>query len=776
MNTPRIKALWKNLFSSDLRRYFLYFCGISLFITLLLTICTKSYVSNILKKQAIESNEDSLVQLSNAQDTIMAEIEKSLTNVIFDPDFADFSNSYSTIEKFNLNEKLQRVTFSNKNLEDIAIFYPSNAAVLSATNGIYDLSSYYDSDFLNELLSQASRYNHTEARLKYDPETRKDVSVISIIKTIPINISTSGLPSAILIADINASSLQRIVDSIKISNASSVVMTTYSGNVIAGSKHLSNPDFSQFYTEDSDTALLKSFTGEVSGAEMLISQLYSERYKWMYFYLTPTSVLNKKLNTLNLFLFLLCLILVFFSVVGSYILAKRLYNPILKIAQRFFDTETETDHIALIDKNVDTLITANKNLNELLFDYNLHLKNEYVTGLLAGEYKDMDSVSSSLEYYDINFDVNGSFVVFALSIDTAHSSEKNHSKKQKDTFMIYMSGLIENEVLQDYNGFVFAKSENMYIIILNFASDKDFETIPKIAYEAANKTSVLLSESLKYPFTIGVSNISRGISNLQVCYNEAMYALNYKLISGYNNIILYESVNSPDRVVQYPYNIEKNIATALKAVDKQQLKSEFDAFVAYVIDNTLNTDVIRQFFLQLFAATSRCMYDMNITFEDIGLSQDELYKKLLNAQKAKEFPLCIEELHEAVLNHEILKRESKNKDILAAVNEYIRSNLSADLSTAKLAGIFFLSPSYLRKIYKEENSITLKQFIDDERIRYAKELLENSSDIKINDIPEKIGYLSSQAFTRSFKNHTGMTPREYRAKVLRRESISSEEE
>lgn len=767
-----IKEL-KKILSNDFWRYFIYFCCISLFVVIMFALCSKTYFSNTLKTQTVEASENTLIQIRNAQDAIISEIDKSLTNVIFDPDFFSFKTSYSITKKFSMMEKLQRIATSNPYFSDVVIYYPQEGFVLSAYSGINSIDTYYDKDYILEVASKIPLINHAEPRIKYDTEIERNIGVISMAKTIPIN--SSSAPRAFIIADVDASSLNQLVNSVKTAARSYVVITNSSGDIIAQNRDLPELDLKHFLTEE-NLSVPYSVTGEINGENMFISRLNSSRHKWMCFYLTPTSALSGKINALNVFIFLLSLLVIFLSFVGSYILSQRLYEPIRKIAQRFLNGKKEKNHLAVIDENVNKLIAVNKDMNELLSDYKIHLKNKYLTELLSGEHKDVNSIAASLSYYDINFDINGYFIVFAMSIDTDSELKNDHSKKQNDMFMIYINELVTNEILAKYNGFSIGKSENMYMVTLNFDSKEDPKELADIAYAISREISTLFSTNLHYPFAIGVSNVYTGIANIQACCDEAVCALNYKLISGYNNIILYQSINSPEKSKIYPYDIEKDMCTALKARDREHLHRSVNQFAAYILDNPPDTEVIRLFFLQLLASTQRSMYDMGITFNDIGLSQNEIYTYMLNEPTIERLLARMNELHDTILNFEVQKRENKNRDILTSINEYIRMHLNADLSINRLAEIFYLSPSYLRKIYKDEYNVTIKQFIDFERIEHAKLLYETNPDIINIDVSNQIGYSSVQAFARAFKNHTGMAPGDYRTMVIRQRISTTDKE
>lgn len=87
-------------------------------------------------------------------------------------------------------------------------------------------------------------------------------------------------------------------------------------------------------------------------------------------------------------------------------------------------------------------------------------------------------------------------------------------------------------------------------------------------------------------------------------------------------------------------------------------------------------------------------------------------------------------------------------------------NQHADLNT--LAGMVFLTPSYLSKLFKQETGLTLTDYIIEIRIRKAKQLLKNAPDLKVHEIGTEVGYPDPAYFNKLFKKVVGVTPNEYK--------------
>jgi len=72
------------------------------------------------------------------------------------------------------------------------------------------------------------------------------------------------------------------------------------------------------------------------------------------------------------------------------------------------------------------------------------------------------------------------------------------------------------------------------------------------------------------------------------------------------------------------------------------------------------------------------------------------------------------------------------------------------------------SASRLRTIFKRAAGIPLGSYLKNYRLNRAMALLRTSN-MSISEIATETGFTSPQAFSRSFRKETGVTPRSYRS-------------
>lgn len=111
-----------------------------------------------------------------------------------------------------------------------------------------------------------------------------------------------------------------------------------------------------------------------------------------------------------------------------------------------------------------------------------------------------------------------------------------------------------------------------------------------------------------------------------------------------------------------------------------------------------------------------------------------------------------------VLNHDSQAPavySNQVNDILS----YINQNITGDISLPELADHFYLSSSYLCRIFKAATGITVHKYITAKRITMAKVLL--SEGCSVNETCERCGFRDYSSFFKSFTSAVGISPKKF---------------
>ena len=88
--------------------------------------------------------------------------------------------------------------------------------------------------------------------------------------------------------------------------------------------------------------------------------------------------------------------------------------------------------------------------------------------------------------------------------------------------------------------------------------------------------------------------------------------------------------------------------------------------------------------------------------------------------------------------------------------------LESDLSLQSLADRVRISPHHLSQILNEKLEKSFYDYINEQRVEYAKQLLVREPHRSIIDIAFQSGYNNKNSFYNAFRRHTGTTPSDYR--------------
>ncbi|WP_068617328.1 AraC family transcriptional regulator [Paenibacillus tuaregi] len=101
-----------------------------------------------------------------------------------------------------------------------------------------------------------------------------------------------------------------------------------------------------------------------------------------------------------------------------------------------------------------------------------------------------------------------------------------------------------------------------------------------------------------------------------------------------------------------------------------------------------------------------------------------------------------------------------HKKVLEIVN-FIDNHYAERLQICQIAQQFSISPSYLSRTFKETTGFTFIEYLNNLRIKKARELLTSSS-YNITEIAEQVGFDNCSHFGRTFKIIMGVSPLSFR--------------
>ncbi len=109
---------------------------------------------------------------------------------------------------------------------------------------------------------------------------------------------------------------------------------------------------------------------------------------------------------------------------------------------------------------------------------------------------------------------------------------------------------------------------------------------------------------------------------------------------------------------------------------------------------------------------------------------------------------------------EIIKDDKFEKNMAKKMIDYIHLNFSRDISLDEISEYFNMTPAYFSTVFKYYTGYNYKDYLNSYRVKVSKDLLQNSN-LKINEVANKVGCINVNTFIRIFKKYEGMSPGQY---------------
>ncbi|MGD1910672.1 MAG: helix-turn-helix domain-containing protein [Rivularia sp. (in: cyanobacteria)] len=168
--------------------------------------------------------------------------------------------------------------------------------------------------------------------------------------------------------------------------------------------------------------------------------------------------------------------------------------------------------------------------------------------------------------------------------------------------------------------------------------------------------------------------------------------------------------------------------------------------------------------------------DLRLKFRDQNSQIEQIIMMLyseMNGGSGWGSKLYIESLTNAlavnVLRDYSIKRTNFNLQLgalsdskLLLVTDYINDNIATEIKLSELATLVGISQFHFSRLFKKSLGISPHKYVIQQRVEQAKSLLKNP-ELSVTEIALLSGFNSHSHLSKSFRQLTGFTPKEYRA-------------
>ena len=358
-------------------------------------------------------------------------------------------------------------------------------------------------------------------------------------------------------------------------------------------------------------------------------------------------------------------------------------------------------------------------------------------------------------HIDLNFDL---MQVAVIELGFTHSSTEQQIENLWRKFASL--NICEEIVLTKSNGIVFTDpSDNIVIIFREQGSVSNMEAaIREILAECMREISKIIR--IHSFSTVGSAVTSH--RELGLSYRQAISSMDYKLVIGLNKTAFYtdsyehESINPQSRSIDVEL-LKDLIRTRNNTESMKYIHQLFETHQEDQITPGQIRDMMIEIVIILLNVTREFRSD---ALQIIDVNDFTL--KLHSAKNLSDLLSEIDKITNDSIHHIQLTMDKKYSKIVSDAIEYVKENyVSPDISLKTLSAYLDVNTAYLGRTFKEETGEFFSDFLTKLRIDKAKHYL-TTTQLKINEISNLVGFLNSTYFYTIFKKYTGINPGNFR--------------
>ncbi len=232
-----------------------------------------------------------------------------------------------------------------------------------------------------------------------------------------------------------------------------------------------------------------------------------------------------------------------------------------------------------------------------------------------------------------------------------------------------------------------------------------------------------------------------------------------------NRKALEAKLNARNLVLNYSFDKERDLVSKVKLDDREGAKKVFQELLADIfISGAANIPTVKARALELLVVVSRAAAEAGAEFAQVLEINTDIVQEISFMNTIAEITLGAVQALDKYMNAVQRNNKVKNHQIMNKIKDYIRSNYDKGLTLEMIAESVYLSPYYISRIFKEEQGVTVTDYLTKVRMEEAKKLLRNPRH-NIDEISEKLGYSDPSYFSKVFRRNEGMSPSQFRQKA-----------
>lgn len=652
--------------------------------------------------------------------------------------------------------RLSTMTEKYHLLDSVYFYDRTTNRIYNSKSGKYSFEDFYDNQWFKVVNTSIYSVQQLPLRYAFDSKELLDKynSLYREFNKLVLSIVIKGRPDYFLVANISIDRLyNEVADSYNVhNNGQEFFFLNTEGQLIEGNCDYTNPEdlFASmsktsekgvtFLTQDSRIYFMKALD---SGIHCVVSYPVGEAYQESQYW--------------GKYVLLICLGLLFFLLIISVYMSKRLYQPINTLYAEISESARSLGK--------DTVYDEIDMLRQVFAEMNIFNSNAKLKLIQFDEISKMFNFRSFLENsrgkteftqdHPYLFDSEGNCYCEMLMV----KFDVTGLVKPGEEEMLFRLNLQEvlRTYLQSFAKGILTKIEDDVLVLLYRGNEgENIQQTRKVLADTVMKTT---GRNTYFCISLPIHHVNEILNQYQNCRElvNTAYFLNWS-----NTVI------SPDSVVASKatddiYNMLININTAFIHCIVSQNEAGIQAQLKELeaeLNKTNNASLIKDL-------SNRLLVELDNEFHFSSRMETNLLQVLHEKRTLADIISYFERILKQV-SRQYGSNEAKESNYCELAKKHLNENYMKDMNITDTADELDISYSYLSKIFRAKTGMTLSDYLNTTRIEKSKEYLAKTS-LTLNEISEKVGYNNVQSYQRFFKKYVNITAGDYRKLHINRQ-------
>ncbi|BFT69251.1 response regulator [Paenibacillus sp. P36] len=371
-------------------------------------------------------------------------------------------------------------------------------------------------------------------------------------------------------------------------------------------------------------------------------------------------------------------------------------------------------------------------------------------------------------------DIGGqSFVAAVLSIDGVLIPEEELENREElsksvslkyspDQALKYFALLNITEEIVDKHRFGLVFMHDDHVVVLSVRESENREIALQETMKVLEEVRQNVEKYLKFTLTVGIGTVMKDVTKISYSYEDAVLALDYRLILGNNRIISIDDVEMRTvEKVRFDDVKEHALTRCIKVGTNQEIRETMDELFQG-IEGAVSVKDYQIYLLEILTCILKAAKDSNLNVDEVFGDNFIPFTEINKFKSLEEAKHWLAELCASMMNHIATDRQYTYKNLVEMAKDYTKNHYhEGDITINKVCSHLHISAGYFSSIFKKETKMTFVNYLNHIRMEAAKEMLR-STDMKALEIAEKVGYADANYFSFSFRKNVGVSPKEYR--------------